>query len=113
MNTTYAVVALLDEESTQKFTVLKDNISLSDNNDYNSIPHITLAIYDKEFELDGLIEWTKHIAENHQRFKIFYPAIGVMYGYCLIAIPAFSTKFFHCIMIIIKNMMNIAWNTAC
>jgi len=94
VKTTYAVIALLDDVSTQAFYNLKNKVSLDIINDYGSIPHITLAVYDKQFDLDGLVEWTKHIAESHQRFNIFYPAIGIMHGYCLIAIPASSTKLF-------------------
>ena len=82
---TYAVIALLDEGSTKRFTALRNAIGISNSNDSNSLPHLTLAIYDKEFEIDGLIEWTRNIAQNHSRSKVFYPAVGVMYEYCLIA----------------------------
>jgi len=92
MKTTYAVIALFNEESTRKFNNLKRSISVEIKDDYSAIPHITLAVYDKLFALNDLIAWTKDVAGRHSAFKLFFPAVGVMHGYCLVALPVSSSK---------------------
>ena len=87
MNKIYSVIALLDDASTQKILALRQNLSAIEGSHNNTLPHITISVYNKDINLHELVEWTKEIAENHHRFKVIYKAVGITLGSCLVALP--------------------------
>lgn len=94
MSKVYSVIALLDEASTQAFLTLRQKLSVIEGSYNNTLPHITISIYDKDTNLDELIQWTKKIAENQHKFKVIYKTVGFTPEGALKAIPAFSPQLY-------------------
>lgn len=90
----YSVIAVLDAGSTQKFLSLRNSLSAIEGSYNNTVPHITISVYDKKIDLDELIRWTKKITERHIKFKILYSTVGVFFGSNLIAVPSFSKRLY-------------------
>jgi len=89
MDKVYYVIALLDNKATSVFRGYQNLLSLAESGN-SALPHLTIALYDREISVDGLILWTENIADTHKRFKVTYTAIGIAYAGGLVAIPSFS-----------------------
>jgi hypothetical protein len=93
MSKIYCVIALLDDSSKQNFFELRDRLEIPESKE-NELPHITISVYDKDINLDELINWTKQTAENLHKFKVIYKSVGITLGSCLVAVPTFSPQLF-------------------
>jgi len=95
MSKVYSVITLLDEFSTQKFLNFREKLSVIEGGYKNRLPHISISVYDKDINLNGLIQWTRQIAKNQRKFKIIYKAVGIVPPGGLIAIPSFSPQLYN------------------
>ena len=93
MSKIYCVIALLDDSSKQKLHELRDKLAIPESKE-NELPHITISVYDKDINLDELIEWTKEVVEKQNRFKVLYKSVGIKLGSCLVAMPSFTPQLF-------------------
>lgn len=94
MSKLYSVIALLDDDSTQKLLEFRQKLSVVEGVYNNTLPHITISVYDKNIDLDELIQWTKKVTENQHKFKVIYKAVGFVPDGALVVVPSFSPQLY-------------------
>lgn len=88
-----SIILLFDDGSKEKIINLKKEIQIP-LNEANNLPHLTLAVYDKDVKEADIINWTKKFAREHIAMKLELYAFGVFSRSFMFLVPKFSTKLF-------------------
>jgi 2'-5' RNA ligase len=92
-NKLLSILLLFDDESKERIINLKKELQIPVG-EWEKLPHLTLAVYDKEISEVDIVNWAKNIAEDHASFKVELYAVGVFGQRFVFLVPNFSPLLF-------------------
>jgi len=92
-NKSYFIVAILDDKGTEAIRSLQKEIGIELDN-LNTIPHLTLANYEKEIDVTNLLEWVNEFSQKQKPIDLCLYMIAVAHTNGLVAIPLISNELY-------------------